>query len=215
MILTDTEIVCPSGSPDGSPFVVDLVAIFKSEARQDEVATVTKAKAPELLAEFNRSWRNLDKQVGIVRSEKLKAERALENRRAVLLVQVVGPLLKEKGLTSNDANREALITLDLEAIKLQETFDQIEGVYLYLVGKMRSFENAFSSVKKILGDTSYMSNIRNSNLSGDASDNRKSGEPFFVPPVTHIYDPPPIKGTITQLENQTPPAKMGWGKAKY
>lgn len=206
MIITNTEIVCPSGDPDGSPTVIDLVAIFKSEARQDEVAIASKSTAPELAAEFLRSWRNLDKQLGIVRSEKLKAAKHLENRKAQLLVNFIPGEIKSKGLASNDATRNALITLDIEASKLQDTFDQIEGVYLYLQGKMHSFERAHSSSHKIMGDNSYMSNVRNPNLSGGASDNRTA---------TQAQVSEAIKGTVTQLENQTPPAKMGWGKAKY
>lgn len=212
MIITDNEVVCPSGSPDGSPIVIDLRAIFVSEARQDEVATVTKMKAPELLAEFNRSWRNLDRIVGDIRSEKLKAERALENRRAVLLVEVVGPQLKEKGLSSNDANREALITLDMQFQLLQEKLDQIEGVYLYLVGKMRSFENAFSSVKKILGDNSYMGNIRNHNLSGDATT-----KPHIAPPPVREVKPSPFS-KLPEPSTEEPKMVIksnGWGRAKY
>jgi hypothetical protein len=207
MILTDTEIVCPSGDPDGSPSVVDLVAIFKSEARQDEVAIANKSTAQELAAEFLRSWRHLDKQFGIVRAEKLKAERHLENRKAQLLVNFIPSEIKAKGLASNDATRNALITLDIEAAKLQDTFDQIEGVYLYLQGKMHSFERAHSSAHKIMGDNSYMSNVRNPNLSGGAGDSK----PQMVAP--------PVRGTVTQLENQQtttlPPVSKGWGKAKY
>jgi hypothetical protein len=123
------------------------------------------------------------------------------------LVNFIRGEIKTNGLASNDATRNALITLDIEASKLQDTFDQIEGVYLYLQGKMHSFERAHSSAHKIMGDNSYMSNVRNSNLSGDAGDNK--------PQMTA----PPVRGTVTQLENQQtttlPPVSKGWGKAKY
>lgn len=195
MILTATELVCPSGTPGASPIVINLAEIYRSEARQDEVAVVTPTKAPELLAEFNRSWSKLDRHMVHVAEEHLKAQRALEQRQAYLTIEVVPGKLKEKGLSSNDANRTAFITLDDDVKKLQDTVDQLEAVVAYLRGKMTSFNNAYSSVKKIFGESTYsgLSRTRNYNLSGDAGDSSPA-------------DPPP-KTPIT--------TKTGWGKTKY
>ncbi len=169
MIFTGSELVCPRGKVGENPIVLDIGAILQSELRQDEVATVTKFKAPELLAEFNKSWRELHKLFVQLQSEKLKAEKAVEHRRAVLLLEVVPGKLAERKLTSNDAYREAIITLDLPYQAARDTADEIEAVCEYLKGKLKSFENAYSSVKKIMGEDSYnMGRTSNPDLSGDA-----------------------------------------------
>lgn len=170
MIFTEQAIVCPKGKKGNEPIVIDLDKIRTSEIRQDEVAIVTKVKAPELLAEFNRSWRELHQIIVQLMSEKNDAEKEQAKRKAVLLLGEVNDILKVKGVSSTADTREAVITLDEEYQALTDTVDQIEAVVEFLKGKMKSFENAYTSVKKILTgeDSGYMGG-RNPNLGGDTS----------------------------------------------
>jgi hypothetical protein len=49
-------------------------------------------------------------------------------------------------------------------------------VVTYLKGKMKSFENAYTAAKKIMGDDQYgMASARNPALSGDAGPTPKPG----------------------------------------
>jgi len=199
MLFTGTELVCPAGRKDSGPLIVDLGAILTAEARQAEIAFVTPQKAPELLREFNEAWRNLHKLTVQLAAEKLAAERQTANRRAVLLVDTVPSILKEKHLTSNDANRDAIITLDAEYQALLETEDQLTAIVAYLRGKLTSFENAFSAVKKIMSEDTYNMQARqNPNLKGGGS----SG---LADDRSRPASPPPA----------SPPRSTGFGKARY
>jgi hypothetical protein len=181
MIFDGSVMVCPSGTPGGTPLILDLEPILVSERRQDEVATATKFRAPELVAEFNRTWRRLNDILGQLAVERLKALKALRARRDVLLLEVVPKKLASLGLPSNKENREAVIGQDAECGPRQDTVDQIEAVIAYLKGKMKSFENAYTAAKKIMGDDQYgLGASKNPALSGDAGPSRPGfGKPRY------------------------------------
>ena len=208
MIFTGTELVVPAGKQGDSPKIIDLAAILRAEQRQEEVAFVTSQKAPELLREFNIAWRDLHKVVVMLASEQLAAERVLARRKAVLILEVVPAVLKSKGLSSNEGTRDAVIELDLEYQELQEVVDQIDGVVRYLKGKLESFENAFSSVKKVMGeDTSWMQARQNHNLTS-GSEPRK---PVYVSPAAEANR----EAAVISPTEPAVPKKNAFGKAKY
>ncbi len=164
------------------PIIIDLSAILIAEARQEEVATVTPQRAPELLSTFNISWRDLHKIVSTLTAEKTKAEKAANVRRATLLLEVIPAKLKAMDVSSSADMREAVITLDPEHIELQDVVDELTATIEYLKGKMKFFENAYTSVKKIMGEDTYNMGGRgkNPNLSGDS--NRPA--PRTAPPTS-------------------------------
>lgn len=196
MLFTGSTVVCPRGKPGDNPLVIDLAVILASERRQDEVASVTKFKAPELLAEFNRSWRDLHALVVELQAELTKAQKALDRRKGVLLLEVVPEKLSARKLANNDAHRDAVISLDEQYQAFQETYDQIEAVVEYLKGKLKSFEHAYNSVKKIMGEDGYNMAARgpNTNLSGDAGPSAQPDRPVAASPSGKY---------------------AGWGKPKY
>lgn len=195
MILTSTEIVCPRGTPGESPLVIDLAAILKAEVRQEETSSVTPAKAQELSTAFNRSWLDLNGVLAHLHLEKMKAEKVLEQRRSVLMLEVVPKTLSDKKLQSNDANREAIVLLDEDYSAKQDTLMEIVAVVKFLEGKLRSFENALSIAKKVLGDQSPMWRTHNPNLSGDTSSKT-------------------APGVMTEQQRQLEPRK-GFGKSRF
>lgn len=206
MEFTGTNLICPAGKPGAEPLVIDLEKILRAEQREEEVAMVTPMKAPELLREFNIAWRDLHKVVVSLASEQLIAERHLANREAVLTLEVVPGKLKELGIASNEANRKAVVTLDPEHQRLQETVDEIDGLVRYLKGKLTSFENAFSSVKKILGeDASWMQARTNNNLSGGAAPNK----PVYASPAAAKAQTPAHVPAAAPT-----PARTGFGKSR-
>lgn len=211
LLITGTEVICPQGTPGAVPLVIDLAKILKAEARQEEVATTNATKAPELLKTLNRSWLDLSETLARLFMEKGKAAKAVDKRRSILVLEVVPGKLKEKGLTSNDANREAVIQLDEEHERLEDTLLQITAVVKYLEGKLHSFENAFSSVKKILGnDQSWMRDRPNPNLSGD-SHAPTSGNMISRQQPTQVTNEMPPNGT----EEVRKVSGFGTGRPKF
>ena len=168
MLIQETSLTVPGGVEGTKDIVLDLAAILTAEARQKEVATVTPMKAPELLATFAESWRDLDKIVKFLTAAKIAVERVMVRRASEMILGEIPEMLKALDITSTKDTRDACIALDPETIKMQERFDQIVAAGEYLKGKQKSFENSYSSVKKVMGENAFdMSNrLPNQNLKG-------------------------------------------------
>lgn len=140
---------------------IDLAAIKRIEARIDEVALVTPHKAPELLAAFNKAYADLHEHVTVLEVERLRAEREANKRKAVVLLDNVVRILKEKNLwsakspTGSEDMRNAILDQDVQYEELTDKVGQLEAIIELLKGKMKSFEMAYTSVKKILGENAF------------------------------------------------------------
>lgn len=175
MLIEGTTVTVPGPKVGDHDIVLNLKAILIAESRQQEVAMVTPMKAPELLSLFNEAWRNVDKLVKQLTAARIVAEHQLDRRRAKLLLEVCEEVLKKANLSSTKDTRDAVIALDEEYQGAQDRVDQIEAAAEYLKGLLKSFENAFTSVKKIMGEDAFnMANrIGNKNLSHGAEPQQK------------------------------------------
>lgn len=150
-------IHCPTGANNDS-IKIDLKSILESERRLHEVAITTKDKAPELLASFNLSWLELHGHIVYLENERNIADRELRKRRSVIVLDVAPQILKDKGLANprspagNEDLREAVINQDAEYLAIEERYQKIEAVIELLRGKLKAFEMAYNSVKKIISD---------------------------------------------------------------
>jgi hypothetical protein len=196
MLIEGTTIKVPGPKPGAPEIVLQLGDIMIAEQRQNEIARVTPIKAPELLSLFNGAWRDVDKLVKELTEARIQAERQLERRRASLLLYEVEEILKKCDLNSTKDTRDAAIALDEAYQELQDRVDQITAAGEYLKGKLKSFENAFTSVKKIMGEDVYNMSTRigNPNLSG-TTDRPRAAPAQTTPP--------------------TSTTRAGWGKPRY
>lgn len=162
-----TEIVCPGGG-NAPPIKINLDQILVDELRQDEIAAVTPQKAGELFASFGRAWRDLNKICNELGSALTRAEKTMNDRRSVLLVEVVPGTIKSKGLDSNKETREAIIHLDEEHRRLMDIRDEISATLEFMQGKKKSFETASHNLRKLMGEEAFNFGNRTSNpaLSG-------------------------------------------------
>lgn len=144
-------IICPRADSSIEAIVIDLRAILVAESRMIEVQSVTPAKSAELCMAFTISWRDLHQNICFLEAEKLKAQRVVDCRKAILLLEVIPEMLKNKKASSNDDNRKAVIALDEEHTRAQETVDQITAIIELLKGKMKAFEMSYTTVKKMMG----------------------------------------------------------------
>lgn len=147
-------VLCPRGS-GGDPIVIDLKAILKTQARIIEVQAVTPQKAPELLSAFNVTWRDLHQHITFLTKELNDAERSINRIRSTITLDEVPGILKERGLTNNEHHRNAVIELDPRYDEAVERRDQIAAVVEGLKGMLKATEMAYTSVKKLLGESAY------------------------------------------------------------
>jgi len=214
MLIEGTLITVPPPKSGEQPITINLKDILIAESRQGEVAIVTPMKAPELLALFNAAWRDVDKFVKQLAAAKITAEHEVDKRRAHMLLNEVSEILKSKGIDSTKDTRDAVIILDTTYQQLQEYVDQVTATCEYLKGKLKSFENAFTSVKKIMGEDTY-------NMAGRiGNQNLRHGAPSSVA----VGDYRPLEKNFRSTGESTPgevtpkptvPRPSGYGKSRY
>jgi hypothetical protein len=180
MILTEDELVCPAGKPGKSPIIIPIKKILMDEKRQEEVAIVNKSRAPELLAAFNKAYREIHEFVTKLTAERNQAEKEIDRRRAHLLLNVVPEALKKAELSNNDDHRQAVIDSDIEYQRYVDVLDEISVAIEYLKGKLKSFDNAFTSVKRLVQEEVYggTAGRKNPNLSDSGHVGERSPEPI-------------------------------------
>ncbi len=142
-------VECPRGA-GGSPLGFALGQVLRDEARQAEIAQITAAKAPELLATFNRAWLYVQERVAMAEYELSQARGAVDMRKAVVMLDVVPQVLEQKKLAQNADLREAVVQTDPEYRALLDRVDKIKAVVEFLRVKAKGFENAFTATKRIL-----------------------------------------------------------------
>lgn len=183
MLITGYEIVCPTGNPEKSPILINIKALNAIEGRIHEVAFVTPQKCPELLAMFNKGYLDLHHHITVLIAERMLAERNLGKIKAVIVLDKAPTILKEKGLPPNSlpSIKQALFDSDNECLAAQERVDQITCVIELLSGKLKAFEMAYNSVKKILGGDNNFSHRRNTDLNGDTGSAPTGGNTYNNP----------------------------------
>lgn len=171
LTINQGALVCPRGV-NHEHITIPVAEILQAEAREREVAIVTKLKAPELLYTFNEAWRRCHDVVVLLTSTLNAAKKAAKNRKGVVTLEVAPQVLEQKGIASTADSREAVLDTDPEYLRLLDEQQQIEAAIELFKGKMKGLENAFTSVKALVReDNAYLSN-RNSNLSGDTGTSR-------------------------------------------
>lgn len=175
------EITVPK--PEGG-LVIDMGAIAKVEARLHEVAFVTPQKAPELLSTYNAAWLEISKHVVMLKGIRFDFDKLRRQRKSILTLEVGPQKLKELGLVSsknpggNDDLRQAILDGDEQYSTLESQIHQVDCVIELFKYKATSFENAYTAVKKIMGEDAYgpMSYNDNPNLSGGLPENIQAGQ---------------------------------------
>lgn len=153
-------LVVPRGLPDLSPLRLDLGEINTVESRIQEVAFTNPVKAPELLAVFNKAYSDLVGIISSVEYEFQMAKKHANEVRAIILIDKVPGILKEKGLSSaksptgSEDMRQAILDMDKDYSAAQDKVIQLKCILSLLEGKQKSIDMAYTSVKKVLGDSS-------------------------------------------------------------
>jgi len=161
MEITSFEITVPNPKKTGTPIKYDMSNVATAESRVHEIAIVTPAKAPELMATFSQACFTLGRYAADLFLQHRMAEKRTEDRKAVLIVDVIPTQLEQKKLGSNETNRQALLTLDPEYSDATVAEAETEAALIYVERKLRDMEGALNAVKRaaeIMNAIQYRSN---------------------------------------------------------
>lgn len=155
IISSTSTIICPPGKKNSQPLIIDMTLVYEVEQRIREVAFVTPAKAPELMARFNEAYLVLSAELPKVEYQRLLAQREADRRKSVVLLDEVSKVIEEKGLSNSADVRKAVLDLDSEYQTMLDVAQQIACIYETLDGKKKAIEMAYTATKKILGENVY------------------------------------------------------------
>lgn len=177
------QIVAPRARPADGYLTWDVSGIHQAEQRTEEVSTVTRDKAPELLATFNKAYADaseirtrLEYELDVVKNE-------IERLRASIILDRVPTILREKGLASakspagSEDLRTAIINSDPDYRELVDRRGMLECVIALVKVKADKIQRAYSSVSKLVGDGSLRYNLPSSSMNGNP--NSDFGQPFY------------------------------------
>lgn len=133
---------------------IDITSIAKVEQRVMEVSGVSKDKAPELLATFNRAWLELNRYLALLEKHLLIAARKTRNIRGRLLLDEIPQALEAKGLSTSKDLRDAYLDIHTEYQAALECEENIQCTISLLRGKQKGIEMAYNSVKKLYSERS-------------------------------------------------------------
>lgn len=139
---------------------VDISYLYEIEARIPEVASVTLVKAPELLASLNVAYAKAARDVSLLKMAQDQASKRVSQAKAVVLLDRAPAILREKGLTSakspsgSEDLRQAVLDMDADYILACDELSMAKAYGLLIQGKLKAIEMAYTSVKKILGESS-------------------------------------------------------------
>ncbi len=155
MEIKESRLTVPAGTPGAQPIQIDITEIVSLEARKNEVANVTKAKAPELMSAMERGYSAAARLLTNITWEVKKAEDAVEKRKSIVTLEVAPQYLQSRGLVTtrspggSEDQRTAVLATDTEYMSLRENVDRLKAVQEYLRVKVKGFEMAFSAIKKV------------------------------------------------------------------
>lgn len=145
----NNEIVIPKGKKGSEYMTVDLSAVYVVESRIPEIQRSTPVTLPELVTVFITGLLQITRIIALVELETKEAKRVLEHTKAVVLLERVEAILKEKSIKSSTDTREAAILLDPEYAEAREKYDILTAIQTFLAGKHNAIENAYHGAKKI------------------------------------------------------------------
>jgi hypothetical protein len=145
----------PAGDGAGPPVIIDFASVEAARGRLEEVASVNSHKAPELLAFYNKSWGKLWKLSSLLVYQRNLADKALADAKAEALLAVTDAVAEARGFRrATQEIRKAIADRSPEVHAATERLEEIRFVLNHVQGLAKEFENAYTSVKKIVGSSS-------------------------------------------------------------
>ncbi len=182
-IILDGKKIQFQTCPGGPLQSMTVEAIYYAEGRLEEVAFANQQRSPELLATFNKAWLEAARVVTQLQYEIGHAKADLAALRGeIILTRAPAALMKmglatEKHPTGSESIRQAFVDQQTDYRALDGIVTELIYIRDLFEAKRDALENAYESVKKILGSTAPGLMARNPNLSETVG-----GSPLKNPP---------------------------------
>jgi hypothetical protein len=149
----------------GSPaLTLELGRTREAERRIIEAKTVNPVSYADLEHCFNESYRELKKNLSNVGYQISLADKALEQAKAVVLLDKYPDFMKDKTKTQDNADlRKAFLMRDDDYLEALDRVNQLKAMESFLDGKIKVMERVSAYCKKQM-DILIRSGMANANL---------------------------------------------------
>lgn len=160
-------LICPAGTPGTADKSFDMKDVYRLEARQQEIATVNKVNAAELMQAFIDGYGHTSRALVQLEWELNQANKYAEERKATVYLEVAPSFLQANGLvraanpSGSEDQRKAVLARDKEYLALQDRVAMIEAATEFLRLKMKGFEMSYQAVKKVYDNLSSVNVVAN------------------------------------------------------
>lgn len=140
------KLIVPSGTPDGSTIEIPIGEINQAESRLPEVRFVNETTGRELAGHFNQASSLVGRYLSIIRYEILKAQKALMEAKADVIIDqapIKAKELKEHGIKMSEDIREAMTIKDPTYSKRLDVLHSLTAVETLLQEKSKTFSRAY------------------------------------------------------------------------
>jgi len=182
----------------GHPLVLDLAPCFVAEARIHEISFADKARSKDLFSEFTRGYIHASKLHAMCKLHVARATNESRKRRAVLVIDFMPAMAKEKGLASSRSPtgaediREAFLYKDEEFLRIEDSRAALEAAEQLLFGKMMALREAADACKQMLSPEDRP-RLNNAELTPNAHGRDANPDPMhaaddIAPPISKPVD---------------------------
>lgn len=150
IVKIDEEVlILPSIDENDEGIQLDMRPIAIALARQEDVACVTKERAPELMALFLTSY-SLTRKYLVMANARLSQAKIYQRRmHAILARDKVPDWIKERGLKDTERNVNMLIDLVPEYQAVEDKVHMLECFVEMFEAQAKTLEQAYTATKKI------------------------------------------------------------------
>jgi hypothetical protein len=144
-----TEIAIPAFGSSPA-LILPISRIREAESRLHESKVVNAASYSELEYVFNEGYREARKNIVSLEYESTKASKAVEDAKALALIDHYNDFLKEKKLKDSSDMRAAFLQQRPDYTSAVDRVNMLKAVISLMEGKVKVFENVCRVMKKAM-----------------------------------------------------------------
>lgn len=141
---------------------LDLTKVYEAERRIPEIQIVNKETSAGIMAQFMEGYGQASHSHALLTKMLTEAENAAKRRRAIVILDIVPDVLKERGLvtarnpTGSEDLRNAVLETDEDYQKIVDRIAMLQALRALVAGKMKTLEMSYNAVKKVISpDNSF------------------------------------------------------------
>jgi hypothetical protein len=129
--------------------MVDISKLIKYTKKLNDIGSISKMMAPVYISDFIQAIDVTSSMLAAAVKEDLEAKAALETAEAIAYLDKAQAYLESKGVKDSSEARKRFVDIDEDVMRCKNDKARTEALVCFLKGKLKNFQNAHDSLKKI------------------------------------------------------------------